>query len=244
MNIAWSVAALPLGLCLGSYATTAAMRAARGQDHIRGRSRCDGCGQVLSFAMTVPLASFLRQGGGCATCGGRIDPMHPAGELAGGLILWTCVAALPAERGWAACALGLLLLGASVFDVKTQRLPDATTALSAALCFYLGASHGWQRCVVGLVAAMAAAITLQCLRCGFAKLHSDPGLGLGDLKLAAAAALWLGAMTPWMLVGASALGLASFAIVKPQSKRLAFGPSIAASTICFGLASEALPWAT
>jgi leader peptidase (prepilin peptidase)/N-methyltransferase len=74
--------------------------------------------------------------------------------------------------------------------------------------------------------------------------RGDPGLGFGDVKLIGALALWLGDLTPWMVVGAAILGLVASALLKPSGGRLAFGPAIAASAWTLGLVREANLWST
>jgi leader peptidase (prepilin peptidase)/N-methyltransferase len=76
--------ALALGLCVGSYAGTAAMRAARKEPSLAGRSHCDACGKSLGWAETVPVLSFVALGGRCVACRAPISRFHLVCELAVG----------------------------------------------------------------------------------------------------------------------------------------------------------------
>lgn len=109
------------GLVLGSLVTTIAIRAARGEQGWTGRSRCDHCGTQLGYGETLPLVGFLRRGGCCAHCGGRIDPAHLFGELAGLAIGAGALAfgATPPALIWTAG--GFALLGAAVFAARRPR---------------------------------------------------------------------------------------------------------------------------
>jgi leader peptidase (prepilin peptidase)/N-methyltransferase len=75
-----------------------------------------------------------------------------------------------------------------------------------------------------------------------ARRSGEPGLGLGDVKLLAALALWLGLATPWLIAAASLLGLLLMAITRPKDGRLAFGPAIAVSAWTIGIIGEAGQW--
>jgi leader peptidase (prepilin peptidase)/N-methyltransferase len=110
------------GLCLGSYAATVALRAVRGEQSVWGRSRCDHCGVALGYLQTAPLLGYLRLGGVCATCGGRIDPLHPAGEIAGAAILIAAFAAAPPIHAAVLALLGLTLLAGAVARASSARL--------------------------------------------------------------------------------------------------------------------------
>jgi leader peptidase (prepilin peptidase)/N-methyltransferase len=239
------VLALPaaaIGLCVGSYAATAAIRAARAEPSHAGRSHCDGCGRGLGFAATVPVLSFVALGGRCATCGERIDPIHPAGEALGGMVAAAPFLLLPAGPAAAASALGLVLLAAALNDLTTRLLPDAQTLAAAVLCALLALQHGAGRLLAGLAFAAAAFAVLEAARRGFLALRRRPGLGFGDVKLFAALALWLGPAAPWALVLACAAGLAQFALARPRSGAIAFGPAIAAAGFTAGLIMETASW--
>jgi leader peptidase (prepilin peptidase)/N-methyltransferase len=94
-------------------------------------------------------------------------------------------------------------------------------------------------------AALTAAILLP-LRKVFVRRMGDPGLGLGDVKLVAALALWLGPATPTMAVLACVLGLAVAVWRRvPRGQAMALGPMIAVAGMTVGMLAErgALPWA-
>lgn len=230
------------GLCLGSFVTTAAIRAAAGQPWTSGRSHCDNCGRGLSYLATVPVASYAAFGGACTGCGSRIDALHPIGEICAAAIALGAVGVLGLPRALIAAPLGLILLASAVFDSKTQRLPDALTAIAAMLCAALTFTGGpgpiWQ----GLLASAVALVGLELMRRGFAAVRGRSGLGFGDVKLIAAGALWLGPATLWAVTLAACAGLAGVALSRPRPARIAFGPYLAASIFVVGLAREAHPW--
>lgn len=239
MNAAALIAALPLGAVVGSFAATAGLRWARGEQAVRGRSRCDACAKPLGFAATIPIVSFVQLGGACADCRAPIHPGHLAGEVLGAGVAMASIAFLPIGPALAAAALGLVLIAAGSADAASRRLPDLASLATAMLGLGLALHRSPAAALAGLAAAVLTGGTLLLLRRGFAARRGDPGLGLGDVKLAVALALWLGAATPWAVALAGLLGLAQTRLMKSADGRIAFGPVLAASGWAVGLALQA-----
>lgn len=228
------VPAAATGLVVGSFTATAAIRFVRGEAFLGGRSHCDGCGARLGFAATVPLASYVGQRGAARCCDARIDPLHPAGELLGLLIMLVAVAMGDPLRGLLVAILGFGLLALGLIDLRTERLPDPLVAVAAGAALALAALSGPGRLVEGLIAAAATFAVLEAVRRGFLHFRGRGGLGGGDVKLLAALALWLGLLTPLALTLASLLGLIQVAMLRPKSGRIAFGPAIALAGFAIG----------
>lgn len=229
MSTAALIVALPLGAVVGSFAATAGLRWARGEQALTGRSRCDACAAPLGFGATVPIVSFVRLGGACAGCHAPIDRSHLAGEALGAGVAMVAVAILPIAPALAVAALGLVLIAAAAADVASRRLPDLASLAVAILGLGLAIDRGPVAALVGLAAAALTGATLLLLRRAFASRRGDPALGLGDVKLAVALALWLGAATPWAVALAGLLGLVHIRLMKSSDGRIAFGPALAAS---------------
>lgn len=238
-----SLARIAAGVCvgsiLGSFVTNWGVRAARREQALVGRSRCDTCATPLDFVMSAPIVSFVILGGRCKACRAPIDPAHLLGECAGAVIgAFALLAPSPAE-GALIAALGCTVLAASVIDAKTLRLPNAL--MVAAAVFALGLAIVRHQLIPGLGAALVVGGGLAAVRLGV-RSGGQPGLGLGDVKLASALALWLGLASSWMLVVAAALGLAAMKIRRPVGGKLAFGPWIALGAGIVGLAREWNGW--
>ena len=230
------------GACVGSYAATTALRMTRAEQAVAGRSRCDACGVALGFARTAPVISYISLGGACADCGGRIDPIHLAGEVGGAVVVLAALLVAPPLTAALLVALGLLLLTTALVDAKTQRLPDALTAAIAVIGAVLAAQRSATDLAIGVAAAALTFAVFEAIRRGFLATQGKPGLGFGDVKLAAALALWLGLATPWAMAAASVLGLAAMGVVRPANGRLSFGPAIALAAFAIGLIREAWAW--
>lgn len=232
------------GLALGSYAVTAALRCARSEPSVGGRSHCDNCGQTLSFAQTVPVIAYVRARGACIACRARIDPIHLVGELGGLAVVVTAVLVQDWVRTPLLCLLGLALVATASIDWKIGRLPNTLTGVIAVIALLLAAAKSITALEVGLAAGAAAFLVLQSLRLLAGRLRRDPGLGLGDVKLTCALALWLGVATPWMVAGVALAGLVMMWALRPVGGRLAFGPSLAAAAWVVGIAGEWGAWPT
>jgi leader peptidase (prepilin peptidase)/N-methyltransferase len=140
--------------------------------------------------------------------------------------------------------LAFLLLASSVVDWRVQRLPDVVTVSIAAVGAVLAWLAGPEHVLMGLVGSALAFGLLVLLRKVRGRRGADPGLGMGDVKLISALALWLGAATPWMVVAAAVIGLAAMCLLRPRDGRLPFGPMIAISSLAVGVAMQSglLPW--
>ncbi len=243
MITAWLLCAgLPAGAAVGSYASTAALRAGRGEQASVGRSRCDGCHQPLGFYQTVPILSFLLHRGACSSCRAPIARIHLVGEILGVAVVGSAFLATSPGRAALLALLGLALLGSALIDARTRRLPDLLTVLIA----LAGATLAWTwspfDLALGAVAAAIAFALLQGVRWAFRARRGHDGMGFGDVKLIAALCLWIGPAMAWAVVGAGVVGLAAIAVLRPRDGRMPFGPAIALSAWSVGLCLEAGLW--
>lgn len=203
------VAGLLLGLILGSFCATLILRWPEGRSVRSGRSRCDGCGAVLTVGELVPLWSYAVRRGRCGRCGGRIDPLHPAVELgcaalglASGLF-----APWPAALGW--MAVGWALLTLALLDARHFWLPDAITLPLAVLGLALAPLVTGTGRLDGLIGAAGGAGLLWGIARLYRLTRGRDGLGMGDAKLLAALGAWGGWQAlPAILLLASLAGLA------------------------------------
>jgi leader peptidase (prepilin peptidase) / N-methyltransferase len=223
------------GLALGSFVATAAIRFARGEAFLGGRSHCDGCGAPLGFAATMPIVSYVGRRGMAGCCHGRIDPVHLVGELLGLAVMLAGAATGDLPHGLLVGGLGLGLLALGLIDLRTGRLPNLLVAAVAAAGLGLVALDGSGRLLEGLAAAAATFAVLEIVRRGFLRFRGRGGFGGGDVKLLAALAVWLGVLTPTALVLASLIGLIQVALLRPRDGRIAFGPAIAAAGFVVGI---------
>lgn len=231
-----------LGAVVASYVTTAALRATDPAAPTGARSLCDGCRRPLGWAESLPIVSYAILRGRCRTCAASISPFHPAGEIVGAIVGACLVLAASDYRIVGLAVMAAILLGASVIDVRTRILPDLLIGIVAIIAALLALNHGRETLLVGLAAAVISLGIFGGLAWLYRRRRGHVGLGMGDVKLFAALALWLGLATPWMVFIASALGLAIMALVRQPDRKIPFGPMIAVAGFAIGLLLEAGIW--
>lgn len=229
-----------LGLCVGSFCNVLIYRIPREEEFVRTSSHCMTCGHVLKWYELIPVASWLIQGGKCRACGVKLSAQYPLVETVNGL-MWL-LAALVFRGDWLTvalyCILASMLLVLTVIDWRTYTIPNGINLV----IFLLGVVRivtdlgNWKLYGIGLLSVSAVFLLLHVLTGG-------NGLGMGDVKLVAAAGLLLGwpKMILAVLVGSLAGALIHSARMKKgASNKLAFGPYLAAGIWFSALAGDRL----
>jgi leader peptidase (prepilin peptidase) / N-methyltransferase len=189
-----------LGLVFGSFLNVCIARLPRHESVVAPRSRCPGCRTPIGALDNIPLLSFALLRGKCRWCGEPISWRYPAVELATAALWELCWLTF----GWSLPAVGMavlcfLLLGLAAMDTETMLLPDAFTLpgillgvlYSGVICNGGGASQ--IRCAgISLAWALAAGAAILAIRGLYWLIRRREGMGLGDAKLFAMIAAWLG----------------------------------------------------
>jgi leader peptidase (prepilin peptidase) / N-methyltransferase len=128
-----------------------------------------------------------------------------------------------------------LLIAISLIDVRQLRIPDGLNALLFGSGVLYWAVHSFETIPYQVANAVVVAGLLWLLQYGYAHYSGRIGLGLGDVKMMGAAAIWISPLSVSILIFiASFCGLV-FAIGRGNHKagaRIPFGPFLA-----FGLIS-------
>lgn len=216
----WVLGGVAAGLIVGSFLATLVLRWPQGQS-VGGRSVCDACGRQLSARELVPFISALASGDRCRTCGGVIDPTHRHFEVACAVVGGLAFAVAPGVGGAAAALAGWLLVALAWLDARHFWLPDRLTG-ALAVCAIGGALLGVPPAPVDrLIGGTVGYASLTLIAWGYRRWRGRDGLGGGDPKILGAIGLWLGWQAlPFVLVGASATGLAGVAVMALLGRRI------------------------
>jgi leader peptidase (prepilin peptidase)/N-methyltransferase len=210
-----------LGLAFGSFLNVCLSRWPQDESIVYPRSHCRNCDHVLAWWENIPLLSWLVLHGRCRNCRTWIGCRYPLVELAVGT-LWTLAAwqathptdilDVPSEKPqmaltgfvfqlffyWLLVALAALdaehlwlpdwltwpgiLLGYVIFNVQVD-LDESALKIGMGP-FYAAASR--------LLEIITAAAIILVIRWIYRLVRRREGIGLGDAKLMALLAAWLG----------------------------------------------------
>jgi leader peptidase (prepilin peptidase)/N-methyltransferase len=255
LTVLIAIFAVLFGLAFGSFLNVCIARLPRHRSIVRPGSACPRCGAVIRAWDNLPLLSWLLLRGRCRACRWQIPWRYPAVELATAALFLLCYLRFSLTvAGIGMAVFGFLLLGLAVMDAETMRLPDAFTlpgivlgiAWSGILPAATPAAH-LRHAAASLLWAACAALLLLLIRWIYYLARHREGMGLGDAKLLAMIAAWLGpALTGLTLVlgtfAAAIFGLALIA-TRPrrgaphepsrsgQSTRLPFGSFLCAAAL-------------
>lgn len=74
-----------LGASVYSFLNVVIFRVPRGEEFVKTRSHCPGCGKLLSPMELIPVVSYVCLGGKCKICGSKIGLRDVSIEIFGGL---------------------------------------------------------------------------------------------------------------------------------------------------------------
>ena len=127
-----------------------------------------------------------------------IATSHPAASalaVAGGAAAALSVFAASGIAGWTGAGLALLMLAIAGEDARRLRIPDplnlAAASLGMAQAIALSSGDIFPAAPEAALRGGAMALSFLALRVGFRLWRGPEGLGLGDVKLAGVAGLWL-----------------------------------------------------
>jgi leader peptidase (prepilin peptidase) / N-methyltransferase len=259
-----SIFVVLFALAFGSFLNVCISRLPRHESIARPGSRCPRCRTAIRAWDNVPLLSWLLLRGRCRACGCRILWRYPAVEAATAALLLLCFLRFGLTlSGVGMAVFCFLLLGLAAMDAETMRLPDAFTWPGIGLgILHAGLVHAFPQVVsrdsmrddltqlgiragllngilpAALWAALAALLIL-AIRWLYWLVRRREGMGVGDAKLLAMIAAWLGpAMTLLTLflgvVAAAVVGVLWIAVRGRRgamAMRLPFGSFLCAAAI-------------
>ncbi|MGC9293215.1 MAG: prepilin peptidase [Acidobacteriaceae bacterium] len=221
-SIAATVACI-VGLLFGSFLNVCILRLPAGESVLTPRSHCRKCFQPVPALDNIPLLSWLLLRGRCRACGARISVQYPLVEAATGLLFAACILhAGPTWQGLLDATAVFFLLGLAVMDAQTFLLPDAFTLGGLVLALALktcqpAAPYRLETALHTARDAAIAALILLAVRWLYRLLRKQDGMGLGDVKLLAMMAAFLGlplALLAGFLAVLAGAGFATVQIVR------------------------------
>ena len=220
MLLITAVVAGVLGLLIGSFLNVVIHRVPAGLSLVRPASRCPSCEAPIRWYDNIPIVSWLVLRGRCRDCGAPISARYPIVETLTG-VAFVLVACCFAPGGWLGgggdvvaqtivlvaylwFAAASIALAAIDFDVR--RLPDPivwTTLAVLVVCFAVAAAL--RADLMAIATAVLGGIAMFAVYVVILLVAPRGGMGLGDVKLAAA----IGVATGW--IGWSAVAIGWFA---------------------------------
>ncbi|MHB1021025.1 MAG: prepilin peptidase [Acidobacteriaceae bacterium] len=197
-----------LGLAFGSFLNVCIVRLPLDESIIKPRSRCPRCSTPLRKRDNIPLVSWLLLHGRCRFCEWQIPLHYPLVELAMGVYFALCGLHFGITvHALGAMILGFLLLGLMVMDWQTGLLADDFTlgGIFVGILVYIASVYALPEprgsviltapedaILVRMFAIAGAALVPLSIRWIYQKTRKREGLGLGDVKMLAMIAAFLG----------------------------------------------------
>lgn len=249
------------GCAVGSFLNVLAWRLPEGEQVMRGRSRCRGCGKTLRWQELIPILSYILLRGRCAACRTPISLQYPLIELATG-VLFVFLFLFMQTRGFLETGAGFLALGYVLFvaaslivifitDLREFLIPDAVVIPAAAVSlavfllnrFALSCRLPLAGCSnADIIAAVGGAAFFLAL----VLLSRGAWMGLGDVKLVLLMGLFLGAAKFFFalfaaFLGGSVVGMLLVALRKKNLKsEVPFGAFLAPAALFSFFAGDAI----
>lgn len=222
MPVVFAVFSFLLGAVIGSFLNVCVWRIPNGMS-LGGRSRCTSCGHQLGWYDLFPIFSWVFLGGKCRYCREPISPRYMLGELLTAVCFTLCWLRFGLSVGTLlTMALAAVLIVLAFIDFDTREIPDrlpvAIAVLGVINVFFSGLK--WYEHLIGAVVVALPFLIAALLG----------GMGGGDVKLMAAAGLFLGWKCALLsLLVACVAGLVAVIILAvcrklKQNRVIAFGP--------------------
>ncbi len=218
-----------LGAIVGSFLNVVVHRLPRGESVVHPRSRCPACGTQLAERDNVPVISWLLLRGRCRSCGVAISARYPLVELATGLAFAAVavIGGFDLDLLWQLPLLAALL-AAAVIDLEHRIIPNKIVAPLVVWAIVTALALRLDELPELAISGAAAFLFLL-----LAALAYPVGMGMGDVKLAGAMGLYLGAsILPAMFIAflaGTVVGVGMIAAKGAQARKtgVPFGPFLA-----------------
>ena len=180
------------GIVIGSFLNVCIYRIPKKENIVNVRSHCMNCGHQLQWYELVPLFSYLFQKGKCRQCKAKLSVQYPLVEAVNGILYviivminGICVETL------LYCLLTSALLVLSIIDFRTYEIPLGINIFILAMGL-IYTVYDYQHLISHVIGFFTVSVFIYLI----ILVTKGRGMGGGDMKLMAAAGLFLG----WKLI--------------------------------------------
>ena len=271
--IIWSVAFYVVltmyALLVGSFLNVVIFRVPKEESVAKKRSHCMSCGYQLAWFDLIPVFSWLALKGKCRKCGAKISVQYPIIEALNAVLTVLTFMVLQGRNAYTIfenfrletlliALMGSALICVAVIDFRTQYIPPGLNYFIAGLGviniiyrilrYYVLADPDFRNFydvdlplyIIGFFAVSVPLLLIHVI----SSVVKEEAMGLGDVKLMAAAGLligWKNILAAFIIgcVLGSIIHVARMKISK-VGRVLAFGPYLAAGIMIAALWGDKL----
>ncbi len=244
--LAFDLYAIVLGLVLGSFILTVAMRLQNGTSLLI-RSHCEICSTKIGVIGLIPIVGYIIQRGKCPHCGKEISIVYPISELLSAAVVWLVFSKTGLGVAFFHKLLIFeLLLLIAIVDFRTHLIfPQPVLIGLVAQTFWL-IFFGKPELLDALIGLFLGAGVFHWVSYLYFLVRKREGLGSGDATLLGLIGFIFGWKVLFPIIfGASILGIIGGSITllsRRQSlqKEIAFGPWLVLSAFLVWRFSDSL----
>lgn len=240
IDISWLIFIFCFGLILGSFTNVCIYRIPEKISLWFPPSTCPGCSKHIKGYDNIPVLSYLILRGKCRNCKTKISMQYPMVELFTGILITLIYLKIGLSYDLVFLAsIAVVLITIAGIDLKTMIIPNGTVisliiigGLYTIARIIFPSSFAipitWLEALIGFFAASVPLFLVAVL--------SKGGMGGGDIKLMAAAGIFLGwkGILLAMIIGSLTGALVSLTLIllkrRKRKDMIPFGPFL-----CFGI---------
>lgn len=245
MTACYATLTFIFGLLIGSFLNVCIYRIPLGQSVMTIPSHCCSCGKKIKWYDLMPLISYIILRGKCRFCKERISIRYPLVEILNAVIyilIYQTFGLSIQMAGFAILASALVVIAFIDYDLKI--IPDIIIVFLIVVGIIYSILARDITHFDRIIGFFSASLPLYIIM-----IVSKGGMGGGDIKLMAAAGIYLGwKLTLLALFLGSVIGSVAAVILlllkrKTRRDEIPFGPALAAGIILSALyGNQMLSW--
>jgi len=235
------------GLLIGSFLNVCIYRIPKNLSIIYPNSHCPKCKKEIKWYDNVPVFSYLILGGRCRYCKIKITPRYLIVEVLTAILFLSAYLKFGYSiELFSTVILFSFLVVIGLIDLKTQYIYDVTVVPLAILGLIFSYFTLGQSPLLSLVGFLTGGAIFLTIAYVSRLVYKQEGIGMGDVKLAAAIGAFLGWRSTVMMVIVSVVfgGVISLTLLlmkkKGRKDYIPFGPFLVLGTVIMILAGDKL----